>query len=129
MAAALAAVLSAGCLVQVETVRDARPEFDRARREASRFQGRPGPAHQLNVLVFDPDDHKLVRVSLPMWLVRKVEKKANGGDGIDIDFDADERAERAVKRHLRLEDIEKAGLGVLVEVEEDDGEQVLVWLR
>lgn len=129
-ATALAAVLCAGCLVQVETVRDARPEFARARREASRFQGRPGPAHELNVLVFDPKDQKLVRVSLPMWLVRKVEKKANGGDGLDLDFDAaDERAERAVKRHVRLEDIEKAGLGVLLEVEQDDGEQVLVWLR
>lgn len=128
-AAALLAFVSAGCLVQVETVRDAGPEFARARREASRLQGRSGPAHELNVLVFDPKEGKLVRVSLPMWLVRKVEKKANGGDGFDIDFDSDERAERAVRRHVRLEDIEKAGLGVLLEVEEDDGEQVLVWLR
>jgi hypothetical protein len=127
-AAALAAVLCAGCLVQVETVRDARPEFARARREASRFQGHTGPAHELNVLVYDPHEQKLVRVSLPMWLVRKVAKKAADKDGFDFDA-GDERAERAVKRHVRLEEIEKAGLGVLVEVEEDDGEQVLVWLR
>jgi len=33
-----------------------------------------------------------------------------------------------VRPHLRLEDIEKAGLGILVEVEEDGGDQVLVWL-
>ena len=29
----------------------------------------------------------------------------------------------------RLRDLEKAALGTLVEVEEEDGEQVLVWLR
>ena len=37
--------------------------------------------------------------------------------------------EERMKRHVRLEEIEKAGLGVLVEVEEEDGEQVLIWLR
>jgi hypothetical protein len=126
----VAALLSAGCLVQVETVRDARPEFARARREASQLQGQRGPAHELNVLVYDAEEKKLVRVSMPMWLVRKVAKHANDGDRLDLDFGPDdERAERAVKRHVRFEDIEKAGLGVLVEVEEDDGEQVLVWLR
>jgi hypothetical protein len=30
---------------------------------------------------------------------------------------------------VRLEDVEKAGRGALVEVEEEDGDQVLVWLR
>ena len=129
-AVGVAALLSAGCLVQVETVRDARPQFARARQEASQLQGRRGPAHELNVLVYDHHDQKLVRVSVPMWLVRKVAKHANDGDSLDLDLGAaDERAERAVKRHVRFEDIEKAGLGVLVEVEEDDGEQVLVWLR
>ncbi len=34
-----------------------------------------------------------------------------------------------MKSRLRLEDIEKAGRGILVEVEEEDGDQVLVWLR
>jgi hypothetical protein len=28
-----------------------------------------------------------------------------------------------------VEDIEKAGLGTLIEVDEEDGEQVLVWLK
>jgi len=32
-------------------------------------------------------------------------------------------------RHVRLEDLEKAGLGVLVEVEEEGGDLVLVWLK
>ena len=34
-----------------------------------------------------------------------------------------------MKRHVRLRDLERAGLGLLVEVEEEDGEQVLLWLK
>jgi hypothetical protein len=81
----------------------------------------------LNVLAYDPSDHELVRVSLPMWLVRKADR--HGDWDLDLDNARGERTKRALKRHLRLQDIERAGLGVLVEVEEDDGEQVLVWLQ
>jgi len=121
-------LVAAGCLVQIETVRDPRPHFERARLEAERFQGRPGPAHELNVLVYDADDRKLVRVQIPMWLARKIAKKADWDEERRGDDD-EERAKRAVRRHVDLRDIEKAGLGILVEVVEDSGEQVLVWLR
>jgi hypothetical protein len=30
---------------------------------------------------------------------------------------------------LRLEDIERAGPGILMEVMEDEGDRVLIWLR
>lgn len=40
-----------------------------------------------------------------------------------------ERVKQEIRRHVSLEEIEKAGLGVLVEAEEEDGGQVLVWLR
>ncbi len=121
----VAGLLGAGCLVQVDHVKDPSQAFREARAEAARFQGRPGPARQVNVLAYDPDDHELVRVSLPMWLCRKLDHHTQ----LDFDGDGEERAARAVKRHVRLEDLEKAGLGVLLEVEEGDGEQVLIWLR
>jgi hypothetical protein len=110
----LAAILQAGCLVHVERVDDptATAAFRTARAEALQYQGRPGPARQLNVLVYDPGDKEMVRVSVPMWLARKAAGR--------VDWDA---------RRLRLEDIERAGLGILAEVDEEDGEQVLVWLR
>jgi hypothetical protein len=47
----------------------------------------------------------------------------------EIGDDDRDRVARRVRRHVRLEDIEKAGLGILAEVEDEDGEQVLVWLR
>jgi hypothetical protein len=122
----LAALLEAGCLVQVQHVTDATGAFREARAEALRFQGKPGPARQLNVLVYDPGDGELVRVSVPMWLA----KKAAGHVDWDVDLDAeDEDAVGRIKRRVPIEALEKAGLGIMAEVDEDGGEQVLVWLR
>lgn len=129
LAAIAAGVLSSGCLVQIEHVRDPRPHFEAARREAARLQGRPGPARELNVLVYDAGEQKLVRVSLPMWLARKIESRVDWDKDEARDSEDKRRVERSVRRHVNLKEIEKAGLGLLVEVEDDDGEQVLVWLR
>jgi len=124
--AAVLAVLTAGCLVDIDKVADPAPAFAHARAEAARLQGRRGPAGHLNVLVYDAGEGQLVHVSLPMWMVRKLDHH----NGLDLGFDEGQGGEAARKaaRRLRLEDIEKAGLGVLTEVEEEGGDQVLVWL-
>ena len=64
------------------------------------------------------------------------EARAEAERRIDWDdddaFDGDRRAKDHVRealRHVRLEDLEKAGVGILAEVEEEGGDQVLVWLR
>ena len=129
LAVVMAAGLSAGCLIQVNHCTNADAAFREARAEAQRIVGRSGSARQVNVLVFDPDDEKLVRIQVPMWLAKKVYRTAEGGAN-EIDFDDGERdVARQLRRRVRLEDLEKAGPGILVEVEEDDGQQVLVWLR
>jgi hypothetical protein len=127
----LAALAGSACLVQIEHVRDPRPQFAAARREAERLQGRKGPAKELNVLVYDASDRKLVRVSIPMWLARRIEEKVDWDKEIDWDVDERDRDRyaRSLRRHVNLREIEKAGLGLLVEVDEEGGEQVLVWLR
>jgi hypothetical protein len=122
LAVMAATTLSVGCLVDIEQVSDPGPAFEEARAEAARVAGRSGPADRLEVLVYDREDEQLVRVSLPMWVVEKM-----GDEEIDIDLD-DEAAER-VRSHLKLSELKKAPLGPLVEVEEEDGDQVLVWLR
>jgi hypothetical protein len=129
LAAAVAGALSSGCLVQIEHVRDPRAHFEAARREAARLQGRHGPARELNVLVYDASDQKLVRVSIPMWLARKIESRVDWDKDVDFSWDEKDHVRRSLRRHVSLGEIEKAGLGLLVEVDEDDGEQVLVWLR
>jgi len=66
---AMAALLETGCIVQITKVADPRPIFQQARLEAGRYAGRPGRAREVNVLVYEPDEGKLIRVSLPIWLV------------------------------------------------------------
>jgi hypothetical protein len=127
LAVILAAATQVGCLVQITRVADAGPVFEQARRDALRYQGRPGPARELNVLVFERGEGKLVRVSVPMWIVRAAEKRVDWDK--EMGDDGEDEVAMRVRRHVRLEDIEKAGLGILAEVEEEDGEQVLVWLR
>lgn len=125
--AILMGVLETGCFIQVDHVADPRAAFRDARAEALLYAGRPGPARELNLLVYDAGERELVRVSLPMWVVRKLDR-----DGREFDLDFDDRPHglaRAMKRHVRLRDIERAGLGILLEAEEDEGGQVLIWLR
>jgi hypothetical protein len=125
---AVVALLETACLVQITRVSDPSPLFREARAEAARLAGRPGPARELNVLVWDRDDRELVRVSLPMWIVRKAERRIDWRNEVESGDDVQDHVRHALRR-VRLEDIEKAGLGVLAEVEEDGGDQVLVWLR
>jgi hypothetical protein len=122
----VAAMLAAGCLVEVEKVEDPHAAFARARAEAARVQGQPGRPGHLEVLVYDRGDGQLIRARLPMCLVREM----SGSDGLDFDL-GDEGSEVAkrVRSRLRWADLERAGRGALVEVEEEGGDQVLVWLR
>jgi len=62
---------------------------------------------------------------MPMWLARKAAAHVDWDDLGDHDRDV----ARRVRRRVPLEAIERAGLGILAEVDEQDGEQVLVWLR
>jgi hypothetical protein len=122
------AAAQAGCLVHVTRVSDPGTAFAQAREEAQRFVGRPGPASELNVLAFDPSARKLVRVSVPLWLLRSAEGEI---DWDDIDPDDEHgrwRRNRKLDR-LRWKDIERSAPGILMEVLEDEGDRVLVWLR
>jgi hypothetical protein len=123
----LGACLASGCFVSVTRVANPAAAFDEARAEAARYAGRPGPARSLQVLVYDPGDRELVRVSLPMWIVRKIEHEADWDD--EWDDQGGDKVRHALRGRLTLRDLERSALGTLIEVEEEDGEQVLVWLK
>lgn len=128
------ALAGAGCFVNVTHVENPDRYFDEARRLAGEVAGKEGPARELRVLVYDPDDRKLVRVELPLGLVRRLSRDAE----FDWDFDdhdfcrSSSRGCSEARRKLRKfrgRDLDKLPLGTLVEVTEDDGERVLVYLR
>lgn len=81
--------------------------------------GRTNPPENLYVLAFDPDDGRIVRVTVPFWLLRL---KAGG---TSIDFNGN----RMDLEHLKLtvEDLERFGSTLIVDHKTPDGERVLVW--
>jgi hypothetical protein len=126
------ALVETGCFIAIDKVDDPTAAFQKARAEADRYAGRRGPAHQLNLLVWDKNDAEMVRISLPMWVVKKLddaEMEWNEHDGRDTDSDRERDVARRIRKHVRARDLDKAGLGILLEVEEDEGDRVLVWLR
>jgi hypothetical protein len=120
------ALVQAACFLEIHKVRDPGPAFEQARAQAERDQRRPGKARRINVLVFEPDESRLVRVSLPIWLASKIEGHVRRGE------ETGDALERSVgpglARRIRLKDLAAAGRGLIADVEDDDG-QILVWLR
>jgi hypothetical protein len=88
LVAALPLVLG-GCLVEVKTVADPGPALAGARAEVAELASHPGPAHSLQVVAYDPDDRKLVRVGLPLWLLHKVDNRDDLGDEIGEEMGRD----------------------------------------
>ncbi len=128
------AFTTSGCLLNVTHVSNPDRYFDEARRSANAVAGQEGPARELRVLVYDANERKLVRVEVPLSLVRRL------ADNEDFDWDLDDHDlchsgsrgcadARRKLRKFRGRDLEKLPLGPLVEVTEDDGERVFVYLR
>jgi hypothetical protein len=74
---------------------------------------------QIYVLAFDPDDERIVKVTIPFWLLRLKSRRAtidfNGGR-LDLD-----------DLKLTVEDLERFGPTLIVDHKTTDGERVLVW--
>jgi nitrate reductase NapE component len=76
----------------------------------------------LRVLAYDTRGRKLVRISIPFWLLRLAPtgKKVSFLKDNGIDFDSD-------RVHLTLEDLERRGPGLVLDQADRRGSQVLVW--
>jgi hypothetical protein len=73
----------------------------------------------LNIMAFDPDDEKVVRMDIPFWLLRlKMQgtRFSVGHDAIDLK-----------ELHLTVEDLERFGPTLIVDHKGRSGERVLVW--
>jgi hypothetical protein len=75
----------------------------------------------IRVMAYDPGARKLVRVSIPFWLLRLApSKRLSFLDDNGIDFDSD-------NVHLTLEDLERRGPGLILDQTDRRGSHVLVW--
>jgi hypothetical protein len=99
-------------------------ELDRhgefVRSNADRPAARDGRVpEELNVMAFDPDDGRVVRLKIPFWLLRL---KSGGGS---VDFNG--RRMNLEDLKLRVEDLERFGPTLIVDHSGSDGKRVLVW--
>jgi len=76
----------------------------------------------MHVMVWDPKEGRIVRVTLPFWLLRL----SNRGS---IHFSSD-RANLSFERlNLTVDDLEKYGPALIVDQEMPSGERVLIWTQ
>jgi hypothetical protein len=88
---------------------------------------RPTPEHtkppdQLEVMAFDPDDARIVHISIPFWLLRM---KSRGMNGATVDFNGNRMNLEDLK--LTVEDLERFGPALVVDHKSPTGERVMVW--
>lgn len=75
----------------------------------------------LNVLAFDPDQGRAVRMEIPFWLLRlklRGTRVGIGGDTVDLE-----------DLKLSVEDLERYGPTLIVDHKGRSGERVLVWTQ
>jgi hypothetical protein len=73
----------------------------------------------LNVMAFDPDDGRIVTISIPFWLLRMKMR------GATIDFNGNKMDLEDLK--LTVEDLERFGPTLIVDHKNTGGERVIVW--
>lgn len=74
---------------------------------------------QLYVLAFDPDDERIVKVSIPFWLLRFKSR------GARVDFNGGRLDLEDLK--LTVDDLERFGPTLIVDHKSTGGDRVLVW--
>lgn len=77
------------------------------------------PPEKLYVLAYDPDEGRIVRLSIPFWLLRL--KMA----GATVDFNGRQMDLEDLK--LSIEDLERYGPTLIAEHKAPDGSHVIVW--
>jgi flagellar basal body-associated protein FliL len=77
------------------------------------------PPDSINVMAFDPGDGRVVRVSIPFWLVRMKMR------GTTIDLNGKHMDLEDLR--LTAEDLERFGPTLIVDHRNTSGERVLVW--
>jgi len=74
----------------------------------------------LEILVWDPDDEKIVRVNVPFWIVRFTGNKMNLGSRGGFDLD---------RLKLDVKELERIGSSLVLDYKAPTGERVLIWTQ
>jgi hypothetical protein len=80
----------------------------------------PGDVSSLHVMVWDPHEDKVVRVTMPFWIVRLT------GDR-PLNVQAGDSRLRINRLRVSARDIERLGPGLILDHVERSGERILIW--
>lgn len=98
-------------------LRDGRPQLE----ERAAGKSATAPLTTMHILAWDSDEGKLVKFSIPFWLLRmksgpiRIGSYANGWDDSRVSF--------------TIEDLERHGPGLLIDETERTEGRVLVWVE
>lgn len=106
-------------------IRDGDPVVNKMRMRLRTRRGeRPQPIEALHIIVWQPDERKLVKLNLPFWLLRMTKGRPirlsghhDGGDG------------DPVRLNVTAEDLERYGPGLVLDHTEARGTRVMVWAQ
>jgi hypothetical protein len=79
------------------------------------------PIAGLRILAWDPHEKKLVRFTLPMWLLRLTGRRGVNLSDHDVPLSTD------MNLHVTADEIERHGPGLILNFATTGGERVLVW--
>jgi hypothetical protein len=78
------------------------------------------PRH-LWIQAWDPDEERLVKISVPFWLLRLGKRKVDlmhDGDGFDLD-----------RLNIDVRELERIGPAIVIDFRSPSGERVLLWTQ
>jgi hypothetical protein len=83
----------------------------------------PGkPVEALHIIIWDPDERKVVKLNMPFWLLRMTK-------GQPIRISSNDEPGEAMKLKITVEDLERRGPGLILDHKEASGGRVLVWAQ
>jgi hypothetical protein len=128
----MGALSASGCFsLQIEdNVSNPGPHFQKAYAQIGRIHQkdpeRAGQPHWLTLLVYDRAERKMVKIGLPLWVVKAGLRPESDSFGLSRrDFELDHRYNIAWRS---VNDLSQLGPGLLVEVV-DEKVKILIWLK
>jgi flagellar basal body-associated protein FliL len=99
-------------------LRDGRPVYAAGKAPETRSTT---PVEDLHVLVWDPDEDRIVSVAIPFWFLR-----LKSGP---IEFNSYAAGWGDERVNLSAEDIERHGPGIIMDATSPKGERILLWAQ
>jgi hypothetical protein len=102
-------------------IRDGEPVLNRQRQRPG---GTARPIDALHIIVWQPDERRLVKLNIPFWLLRLTSGRPIRLSGHGSDGDSG-----SIRLHITARDLERYGPGLVMNHKDVDGKRVLVWAQ